>query len=147
MVRDAIRVLTEPSLDQVLEFCGRAPVERVFLEDVARRGLGRFVAAADPGGRVTALCHVGANIVPSGEGCERFADAAADSRSRMNVTFRLPSEELEKTFVKESTAAGFDGLKGHRSVGGLRASIYNAFPEAGVEALVQFMQEFERKNG
>ena len=73
--------------------------------------------------------------------------AAADSRSRMNVTFRLPSEELEKTFVKESTAAGFDGLKGHRSVGGLRASIYNAFPEAGVEALVQFMQEFERKNG
>ena len=68
-------------------------------------------------------------------------------RSLMNVTFRLPSEELEKLFVKESTAAGFDGLKGHRSVGGLRASIYNAFPEAGVDALVQFMQEFERKNG
>ena len=75
------------------------------------------------------------------------AHAQADSRSRMNVTFRLPNEELEKTFVKESTAAGLDGLKGHRSVGGLRASIYNAFPEAGVDALVQFMQEFERKNG
>jgi phosphoserine aminotransferase len=73
--------------------------------------------------------------------------AAADSRSRMNVTFRLPTEELEKKFVKEATAAGLDGLKGHRSVGGLRASIYNAFPEAGVDALVQFMQEFERKNG
>jgi phosphoserine aminotransferase len=73
--------------------------------------------------------------------------AAPDSRSRMNVTFRLPSEELEKKFVKEATAAGLDGLKGHRSVGGLRASIYNAFPEAGVDALVQFMQEFERKNG
>ena len=73
--------------------------------------------------------------------------AQKDSRSRMNVTFRLPSEELEKKFVKESTAAGFDGLKGHRSVGGLRASIYNAFPEKGVEALVQFMQEFERRNG
>ncbi|MGH8639278.1 MAG: 3-phosphoserine/phosphohydroxythreonine transaminase, partial [Burkholderiales bacterium] len=73
--------------------------------------------------------------------------AAPDSRSRMNVTFRLPSEELEKKFVKESTAAGLDGLKGHRSVGGLRASIYNAFPEAGVDALVQFMQEFERKQG
>lgn len=73
--------------------------------------------------------------------------AQKDSRSRMNVTFRLPSEDLEKQFVKESTAAGLDGLKGHRSVGGLRASIYNAFPEAGVEALVQFMQEFERKNG
>ena len=49
----------------------------------------------------------------------------------MNVTFRLPSEELENAFVKEATAAGLDGLKGHRSVGGMRASIYNAFPEAG----------------
>jgi phosphoserine aminotransferase len=73
--------------------------------------------------------------------------AHKDSRSRMNVTFRLPTEELEKKFVKDSTAAGFDGLKGHRSVGGLRASIYNAFPEAGVDALVSFMQEFERTNG
>jgi phosphoserine aminotransferase len=73
--------------------------------------------------------------------------AEKDSRSLMNVTFRLPSEDLEKKFVKESTAAGFDGLKGHRSVGGLRASIYNAFPEDGVTALVQFMKEFERKNG
>ena len=68
-------------------------------------------------------------------------------RSRMNITFRLPSEDLEKTFVKESTAAGLDGLKGHRSVGGMRASIYNAFPEAGIDALVAFMQEFEKKNG
>jgi phosphoserine aminotransferase len=65
----------------------------------------------------------------------------------MNVTFRLPNEELEKTFVKESTSAGLDALKGHRSVGGLRASIYNAFPEGGVDALVEFMQEFERRNG
>jgi phosphoserine aminotransferase len=73
--------------------------------------------------------------------------AAKDSRSRMNVTFRLPSEELEKAFAKQATAAGLDGLKGHRSVGGLRASIYNAFPEEGVDALVQFMAEFERKNG
>jgi phosphoserine aminotransferase len=73
--------------------------------------------------------------------------SAKDSRSRMNVTFRLPNEELEKKFVKDATAAGFDGLKGHRSVGGLRASIYNAFPEAGVDALVAFMKEFERKNG
>jgi len=73
--------------------------------------------------------------------------ATPDSRSRMNLTFRLPSEELEKKFAKEATAAGLDGLKGHRSVGGMRASIYNAFPEPGVDALVQFMQEFERKNG
>jgi len=69
------------------------------------------------------------------------------SRSLMNVTFRLPSEELENAFVKESTAAGLDGLKGHRSVGGMRASIYNAFPEEGVDALVDFMREFERKRG
>jgi phosphoserine aminotransferase len=73
--------------------------------------------------------------------------AHTDARSRMNVTFRLPSEDLEKTFAKEATAAGLDGLKGHRSVGGMRASIYNAFPEAGVDALVDFMKEFERKNG
>jgi len=70
-----------------------------------------------------------------------------DSRSTMNVTFRLPSEELEKKFTAEATAQGLDGLKGHRSVGGIRASIYNAFPRAGVEALVSFMKDFERKNG
>jgi phosphoserine aminotransferase len=73
--------------------------------------------------------------------------AARDSRSLMNVTFRLPSEELEKQFVAEATKAGLNGLKGHRSVGGIRASIYNAFPREGVEALVSFMKEFERTNG
>jgi phosphoserine aminotransferase len=73
--------------------------------------------------------------------------AHTDCRSLMNVTFRLASEALEKAFVKESTAAGLDGLKGHRSVGGMRASIYNAFPEQGVDDLVAFMREFERKNG
>jgi len=73
--------------------------------------------------------------------------ADADCRSIMNVTFRLPSEELEKKFASEATAQGMDGLKGHRSVGGIRASIYNAFPREGVAALVSFMKEFERKNG
>jgi phosphoserine aminotransferase len=73
--------------------------------------------------------------------------AEKDSRSNMNITFRLPSEELEEKFAKEAKAAGLDGLKGHRSVGGMRASIYNAFPEDGVDALVQFMKEFERTNG
>ncbi len=73
--------------------------------------------------------------------------AQKDSRSRMNVTFKLATEELDKKFAKEATAAGLDGLKGHRSVGGMRASIYNAFPEEGVDALVQFMREFERTNG
>ena len=73
--------------------------------------------------------------------------ADADCRSLMNVTFRLPDQELEKKFVAEATAQGLDGLKGHRSVGGIRASIYNAFPRAGVEALVSFMKDFERRNG
>jgi phosphoserine aminotransferase len=73
--------------------------------------------------------------------------AEPEGRSLMNVTFRLPSEDLEKAFVKQSTAAGLDGLKGHRSVGGLRASLYNALPREAVEALVAFMAEFRRKNG
>ena len=70
-----------------------------------------------------------------------------DSRSIMNVTFRLPSEELEKKLTVEAPAQGLDGLKGHRSVGGIRASIDNAFPVAGVTALVEFMKEFESENG
>jgi phosphoserine aminotransferase len=73
--------------------------------------------------------------------------ADADARSLMNVTFRLPSEELEKKFTSEATARGLDGLKGHRSVGGIRASIYNAFPKEGVETLVSFMRDFEKNNG
>lgn len=67
-------------------------------------------------------------------------------RSTMNVTFRLPTEELEAKFIAEAKKGGFVGLKGHRSVGGCRASIYNAFPEEGVKALVGFMQEFEKSN-
>ena len=73
--------------------------------------------------------------------------AHKECRSLMNVTFRLATEDLEKRFIKESTAAGLDGLKGHRSVGGMRASIYNAFPAEGVDALVAFMREFERTRG
>ena len=73
--------------------------------------------------------------------------AQTGSRSLMNVTFRLPSESLEQRFSAEADAAGLSGLKGHRSVGGQRASIYNACPEAGVTALVEFMAEFERTHG
>lgn len=73
--------------------------------------------------------------------------AANDSRSIMNVTFRLPSEELEEKFIKEASSLKLKGLKGHRSVGGIRASIYNAFPAAGVDALAAFMKDFEQKNG
>jgi phosphoserine aminotransferase len=73
--------------------------------------------------------------------------AQKDCRSTMNVTWTMANEELEKKFIKEATAAKLDGLKGHRSVGGLRASIYNAFPREGVVALVDFMKEFQKKNG
>jgi len=65
----------------------------------------------------------------------------------MNLTFRLATEDLEKLFIKESTAAGLDGLKGHRAVGGMRASIYNAMPVEGVKRLVEYMREFEAKRG
>jgi phosphoserine aminotransferase len=67
-------------------------------------------------------------------------------RSLMNVTFRLPSEQLEEKFIKEASAKGFSGLKGHRSVGGIRASIYNAFPLQGVADLVSFMDDFKKNN-
>ncbi|PYQ37379.1 MAG: 3-phosphoserine/phosphohydroxythreonine transaminase [Acidobacteria bacterium] len=73
--------------------------------------------------------------------------AKPGSRSNMNVTFRLPSEDLEKQFVADAARQGFSGLKGHRSVGGIRASIYNAFPRKGVEALVSFLKDFAAKNG
>jgi phosphoserine aminotransferase len=72
--------------------------------------------------------------------------AQSDSRSRMNVCFRAPTEDLESKFISEATRRGLDGLKGHRNAGGMRASIYNACPRAGVEALVAFMKEFEQAN-
>lgn len=72
--------------------------------------------------------------------------AALDSRSQMNVTFVTGNPELDARFCSAATKAGFDGLKGHRSVGGMRASIYNAFPEAGVDALIDFLQKFESEN-
>ena len=70
--------------------------------------------------------------------------ARPDCRSDMNVTFRLPDESLEKEFVKAATARGLMDLKGHRSVGGIRASIYNAMPVAGVTALRDFMLDFQQ---
>ena len=73
--------------------------------------------------------------------------AVADSRSNMNVTFRLPSEELEASFIAEAKTHGLVALKGHRSVGGIRASIYNACPSEGVEAVASCMADFESRNG
>ena len=75
----------EPSQEQVLAFCAREPIERVFLEDVARRGLGRFYGAGKADGALTALCHAGANLVPSGPGTGEFARTVAGARSRMII--------------------------------------------------------------
>jgi phosphoserine aminotransferase len=74
------------------------------------------------------------------------ATVEGESRSHMNVCFRGPNEETEARFVSEATRAGLEGLKGHRSAGGMRASIYNAMPVEGCRALVAFMQRFEREN-
>ncbi len=69
--------------------------------------------------------------------------AATESRSIMNIPFTSPNEETDKRFIRAAAAAGFINLKGHRSVGGMRASIYNAMPEQGVVKLVEFMKKFE----
>jgi phosphoserine aminotransferase len=76
-----------------------------------------------------------------------LSPVAKDDRSLMNIPFTLRNAELDKAFIQETEAAGLTQLKGHRSVGGMRASIYNAMPVEGVQTLVTFMREFERKNG
>ncbi len=86
------------------------------------------------------------NTIDNSEGYYR-GHAVKDSRSLMNITFRLPNEELEKKFAVEATAQGMIGLKGHRSVGGLRASVYNAMSIEGCMALAEFMKAFQSKNG
>jgi uncharacterized protein len=85
--------LEEPSLEQVLKFCSAEPVERVFLDESARRGFGRLLAVVTDG-RVTALCHFGANVVPSGEGTGVFADVTAKSRARMIIGDEQAVSEL-----------------------------------------------------
>jgi hypothetical protein len=77
--------LIEPTSEQILRFCAAAPIERVFLEDVARRRQGRFASLSDGDGELTALCHLGSNLVPSGPGCQAFADLAAKSGARMLI--------------------------------------------------------------
>jgi RimJ/RimL family protein N-acetyltransferase len=88
------RGLVEPRLEQVLAFCADDPIERIFLEDVARRGIGRFRAVEGDGGRLTALCHLGANVVPSGVGCGRFADAAVRDSPRMIIGIEHAVDDL-----------------------------------------------------
>jgi hypothetical protein len=97
----SVEAVIEPTLEQVLEFCAREPVERVFLEDVARRGLGQFVALEGDRRALAALCHIGANVVPSGPGTAAFAPAAQRSRARM-----LIGEERAVGVLFAAAAAG-----------------------------------------
>jgi ribosomal protein S18 acetylase RimI-like enzyme len=121
--------LVRPELEQVLAYCAGDPVERVFLEDVARRGLGRFNAVEEEGGRLSALCHVGANVVPSGRDCGVFADAVLEGRARMLIGEQRAVGELWEAArdalprpredrpgqpvyeLRESPAAGESGLR------------------------------------
>jgi len=82
-----------------------------------------------------------------GSGGFYLPHARNDSRSLMNITFRTASEELDKKFLKEAQALDMDGLKGHRNTGGMRASVYNAFPAAGCKALAEFMNDFAKRQG
>ncbi|MDH4101918.1 MAG: GNAT family N-acetyltransferase [Thermoleophilia bacterium] len=120
--------LTEPKRDQILRFCAQDPVERVFLEDVARRGLGRFVARVE-GRELLALCHMGVNVVPSGSGCGVFAGAVARAAPRMligearavtelwdEVRSRLPSPREDRPgqpvfVIRQPPASGGTGLR------------------------------------
>jgi ribosomal protein S18 acetylase RimI-like enzyme len=83
-----------PTTDQVLRFCAAEPIERVFLEDIARRGLGRFTAIEDDDGRLVSLCHVGANVVPSGVHCAAFAEATVRGQARMIIGEETAVDEL-----------------------------------------------------
>ena len=121
--------LVDPRREQILRFCARDPVERVFLEDVARRGLGRFVALTAGGNELAALCHLGVNVVPSGQGCGAFAREAARSAPRMLIgeaaavtdlweaaQERLPSPREDRPgqpvfVIHDPPAAGETGLR------------------------------------
>jgi uncharacterized protein len=94
------RLVKRPDLAEVLAFCDEDPIERVFLADVARRGLGRFAALRD-GDRVTALCHLGANVVPSGEGTAAFAALAVRARPRMLIGDEEAVSELWAAVERE----------------------------------------------
>jgi uncharacterized protein len=95
-----VNAVREPGLDEILEFCARDPVERVYLEDIARRGLGRFHALDDDGG-LRALCHSGSNFVPSGSGCEAFARLFASAGARMLIGEEAAVSELWSAASRE----------------------------------------------
>ena len=122
------------------------PVFSVYMLNLVLRWLKKQGGLSAMGKRNATKAALVYNTIDQSSGFYR-GHAEIDSRSLMNVTFRLSNEEQEKTFAKEAEQLGLIGLKGHRSVGGLRASIYNAMTLAGCQALKEFMLEFQRKNG
>ena len=98
--------VTDPSTEQILAYCKQSPIERVFLEDVARRGQGRFAGVQDDEGNLRALCHLGTNVVPSGTGCSAFVDEAGRAAPRMLIG--------EQGAVTELWEAGETGLRAAR---------------------------------
>jgi phosphoserine aminotransferase len=155
IVRDDLLARTPPGLPIMLDYkllaehrslYNTPPCFSVYIVGLVfqwLRGLGGLEAIAQRNTAKAGLVY--ATIDRSG-GFYR-GHARPDSRSKMNVTFRLPDEELEVRFVKDAAREGLDGLKGHRALGGIRASLYNALPHEAAEALAQFMVEFQRKNG
>ncbi len=122
------------------------PVFAIYLVGLVARHLisrGGTAAAAERNEAKAGLLY---RVIDESDGFYR-GHARPDGRSRMNVTFRLPSEELERRFLEEAARADMSGLKGHRSVGGIRASLYNAIEIASVEALAELMEGFRRRNG
>ena len=122
------------------------PVFPIYIVHLVARWLRRFGGLAKMAEHNRAKAQLIYDAIDGVSGFYR-GHAARDSRSLMNITFRLPTEALEEQFAKEAKAAGMDGLKGHRSVGGIRASVYNAFPIAGAQALAHFMADFAARHG
>lgn len=122
------------------------PVFPIYIVHLVLRWLVRFGGLAKMASHNQEKAQFIYDVIDDASGFYR-GHATRDSRSLMNITFRLPSEALEDKFAKEAKAAGMDGLKGHRSVGGIRASVYNAFPIAGAQALANFMRDFAARNG
>ncbi len=147
-----LEISTEKKLPTMLKYAAHAeknslyntpPTFPIYIVDLVLEWL------KDLGGlqKIAALNQHKANLIYGviDESADFYRGHAVKDRSLMNVTFRLPSEELEKRFVQEAAEKGLVGLKGHRSVGGIRASIYNAMPVEGCEALANFMVEFRKK--
>lgn len=152
IIRDDMVARVPPNLPTMLDYKAMAegkslyntpPVFSIYIVGLVAKWLRGLGGLAEMEARNREKAKVLYDVIDGSGGYYR-GHAKPGSRSAMNVTWRMQSEDLEATFAKEAKAAGFDGLKGHRSVGGLRASIYNAFPREGVIALVEFMQEFQR---